>query len=242
MLLWKQLNYIPISLLPLHSNIHYVIRESSRDRFDESPACVLTRLKAPGFLWRCKALLSVVLFPVWTSGRVICPICYQEFIPHRRSMETIVCLGLTHPEQRCIMFTAAIVPARYKVISISHMFCHFVCLNGIYMLVFRIMESNCHKHKHTHKHQSWHRKRASTGRVHVEVLPFLCAIWANLWTLCACVKRSIHPCLWYQTPAPPLDFFFLFNVVASFSFPWAIMGSWQQNPVWREKITLLTKK
>lgn len=41
---------------------------------------------------------AVVLFPVWTSGTVICPICYQEFIPHRTSMETIVCFGLTHPE------------------------------------------------------------------------------------------------------------------------------------------------
>ena len=50
MVLWKQPNYIPILLLPLHSNMHYIIRGLSRDRFDESPASVLTRLKAQGFL------------------------------------------------------------------------------------------------------------------------------------------------------------------------------------------------
>lgn len=217
----------------------------SRDRFDESLPCVLTHSL-------CNALLSVVLFPVWTSGRVICPICYQEFIPHRKSMETIVCLGLIAIlYQRCIMFTAAIVPPCYKVISISHMFCHLMWLNGIYMLVFLIMESNCHSQTHArtciHKHPSWNPKRASIRRVPIEVLTFLCAIWSNLWPLCACLKHSTHPWLWYQTPgcifvkmqlplailfpSTVLIFFLLLSVVASFSFPWAIMRSWQQIPI-----------
>ena len=156
-------------------------------------------LKAPGFLWLCSALLSVVLFPVWTSGRVICPICYQEFIPHRKKYGNNSVLR-SHPSsaalyQRCIMFTAAIVPPCYKVISISHMFCHFYVFEWhLCAGVFLIMESNCHAHTFTSKLTQEER------RVHVEVLSFLSAIRSNLWTLCACLKHSIHPWLWYQTP------------------------------------------
>lgn len=80
MLWWKQLNYIPILLLPLHSNTHYVIKGLSRDRFDESRACVSTCLKDPGFLQLCSAsfFFSCCFPPRLNLRQIMCPIWRQE--------------------------------------------------------------------------------------------------------------------------------------------------------------------
>lgn len=180
MLLWKQLNYIPILLLQLHSNIHYVIRGLSRDRFDESPARVLTRLKAPGFLSLCNALLSVVLFLVWTSGRVICPICYQEFIPHRKSMETIAGLGLTPPPELYCIKDAFCSQQQLSLLTANLSPSHICSATWRVWIAFKCWCFSRHgvkaSHIQTRTRPSLHRNRASTGRVQVEVDAFsLCS-------------------------------------------------------------------
>lgn len=122
-------------------------------------------------------------------------------------METIVCLGLTHPElyctslaERCIMFTAVIVPPHYKVISVPHMFCHFLCLNGIYILMFLIMDLNCRTHMHI---------QAVTVSEYIEYIEFMLRFYL-LYVQCSlifepfCLSKalqstlSLMPNLWLR--------------------------------------------
>lgn len=167
MLLWKQLNYIPILLLSLYSNIHNDIRGLSRDRFDESPARALTHVKAPGLFQLCNCLISVVLFPVWTSGGVICPICYQEFIPHRKSMETIVCLGLTHPELYCIR-GALCSQQQLSLLATKLSPLHTCSATLCVWMAFICWCFSHHGFKHTHIHMQTH-IWADTGRERAQI-------------------------------------------------------------------------
>lgn len=88
-------------------------------------------------------------------------------------METIVILY-----QRWFRFTAAIVPPRHKVSSAFHMFCQFVCKNGIIMCADLFFLSCSPTVTRIH---------ADTRSVHVEVL------------LCLC-EYNLYLCIWLKHP------------------------------------------
>lgn len=160
---WTQLGYIPILLLPLRSYIHYIIRGLSRDRFDESACINLSQSPRIPPAMGCRPLCH--LFPVQTSARVICPICYKEIILHRKkSMETIVCLVLTQPELYCITdTTATIVLPCDKIISIFRTFSYSRVFDRPSYNVVSIKHNLflLHAHKHILTYPSWHWKNAS---------------------------------------------------------------------------------
>lgn len=161
--LWTQLGYIPVSLLPLRSYIHYIIRGLSRDRFDESPCINLSQSPRIPPAMGCRPLCH--LFPVQTSAGVIYPICYKEIIPRRKKrMETIVCLVLTQPELCCITdATATIVLPCDKITSIFRTFSYFTVVERPSYNVVSIRRNLCPLHAQTQTHTYW-RNQADTER------------------------------------------------------------------------------
>lgn len=174
--------------------------------------------------------------------------CYQEFIPHRKKYGNNSVLR-SHPP-RAILY----IPG-WKMHYVHSSNCpsslqSYLCppyVLPLFVFEWHLYASVSHhglKLLHTHVHI-----QAVTVseyiRVHVEVLPFLCAMWSNLWTALPFSKTlqstlSLMPNLWLHiyenAPSPHHIFalFFLYDFLYSHSchllncskvkFPWAIIG------------------
>lgn len=108
--------------------------------------------------------------------------------PQKKSMEKIVCLGLSHLELCCIRDALC-----SQHLSLLASWMAFIC----WCFSHHILKLS-HTNTHTFKHPGRHRKRVNIGRVHAEMVPLLYATQSNLWTLFICLHHSPLPWFQYQ--------------------------------------------
>lgn len=109
-------------------------------------------------------------------------------------METIVCLGLTHPELYCIK--DALCSICLSLLQSYLLFPYVLPLYSkrLFICCYFSWETNSLTiiNTHTYTHPSWHMKRVGIRRVFVDMIPFLYSIPSNLRTLCTCLEHCFH--------------------------------------------------